>query len=158
MRELHRISEKAAANKEHWQGVLIKTEKGTPKPLLVNAVTALRQALEWQNTLWFNCFRNQVFLRGAPPWSEDALDVPWSDHFDSLTACWLQSHGIHVSAEITGRAVQTVAQDRRYHPVLEYLERCEWDGKPRLDRWVVDYLKTEDTPYARAVSARWMIA
>ena len=141
-----------------WHKILIATEKGNPKPLLVNGVTALRLAPEWPERLFFNCFRNQVFLRGAPPWSKTKLDAPWSDYFDSLTACWLQNHGIHVSTDIAGRAVQTVAQERRYHPVLDYLNRCKWDGEPRLDRWTVDYLKTANTPYVRAVSARWMIA
>jgi Virulence-associated protein E-like domain len=153
-----RIWERAGPARKGWQSVLIMTEKGNPKPLLVNAVTALRQAPEWQGLVWFNAFRNQAFLRGTTPWSKVPIDVPWSDHFDSLTACWLQTQAIHVNTEIAGRAIQTVAQDRRYHPILDYLDRCRWDGEPRLDSWTVDYLNTEDTPYTRAVSARWMIA
>jgi len=124
----------------------------------VNAVHALHCAAGWRGRLWFNAFRNEVFLRGVPPWSKTPVDAPWSDYFDNMTACWLQAHDINVSPETAGRAVQTVAQDFPYHPVLNYLDRCRWDGTPRLDRWAIDYLGAEDTDYVRAVASRWMLA
>jgi predicted P-loop ATPase len=34
----------------------------------------------------------------------------------------------------------------------------QWDGKARLDTWLIDYCGVEDTPYARAVAAKWLIA
>src|SRR5262245_59812264 len=45
-----------------------------------------------------------------------------------------------------------------YHPVLNYLSRCQWDGKARLDTWAVRYLGAEDTPYVRTVAAKWLIS
>jgi hypothetical protein len=160
MRQLRRIWDRAGRrnNRQPWHAELILNEKDYPKALLVNAVTALRLAPEWQGLCWFNAFHNQVFLRGIPPWSDTRVDEPWSDHFDNLTACWLQTHSINVGPEIADRAVATIAQDRRYHPVLDYLHRCVWDGTPRLDCWAITYLGAEDTPYCRAVASRWMIS
>jgi putative DNA primase/helicase len=56
------------------------------------------------------------------------------------------------------RASTFVARDHRYHPVLNYLSRCTWDRKPRLDTWAIRYLGAEDTPYVRAVAGRWLIS
>lgn len=40
-----------------------------------------------------------------------------------------------------------------FHPVREYLEKVQptWDGKARLENWVVTYLNCEDTPFNRKV-------
>jgi hypothetical protein len=41
--------------------------------------------------------------------------------------------------------------------VLDYLNALQWDGAPRLDRWLVTYAGAEDTPLAhrcRSVSSR----
>jgi putative DNA primase/helicase len=44
------------------------------------------------------------------------------------------------------------------HPVREFLRATEWDRKGRLDRWMIDYCGAADTPYTRAVGAKWMIS
>jgi predicted P-loop ATPase len=33
-----------------------------------------------------------------------------------------------------------------------------WDGKPRLEKWLIVYLGAKDTPYTRAVGKRRMIS
>jgi putative DNA primase/helicase len=85
-------------------------------------------------------------------------DAPWSDRFDALTACWLQEHRIEVGDVIAGRAVATVALDAVFHPVLDYLSRCKWDGRARIDTWTTTYLGAPDNHYTRAIGARWLIA
>jgi predicted P-loop ATPase len=46
-----------------------------------------------------------------------------------------------------------LARDNPYHPVRDELHQHEqaWDGKTRLDTWLIDCLGAEDTPYVRAV-------
>ncbi len=62
------------------------------------------------------------------------------------------------------RLFRTVASDmcmqNRFHPVREELDwfQYTWDGKPRLDSWLVDYAAAEDTEFNRAVGAIVMIA
>jgi predicted P-loop ATPase len=80
----------------------------------------------------------------------------WTDHEDRLTADWLQHVGVCVSVEVAGQAVQTVAKDRAFHPVREYLESLEWDGNKRIDTWLSIYLGAEATDYTSAVGARWL--
>jgi predicted P-loop ATPase len=44
--------------------------------------------------------------------------------------------------------------------VLDYLDECQgkWDGKKRIDTWVIDYLGCEDTPLNRAIGRLMLIA
>jgi len=141
-----------------WRQQLILTARGSPRPLLANAITALRAAPAWANILWFDKLRQQTVLRGQAPWMTAAADEEWTGAHDVLAANWLQHEGICVSPDIVGQAVEAVGRARPFHPVLDYLTGCIWDGNPRLDLWAVQYLGAEDTPYVRAVSSRWMIA
>jgi predicted P-loop ATPase len=147
------------APRQGWEAKLTIGKSGRPEALLLNAVIALREAPEWEGVIWHDAFRNQCTLRGRAPWMEtEPPDTPWTDQFDALAACWLQRHEIAVSDSIAGRAVATVSFDHIFHPVIDYLARCVWDRKPRLDTWLVDYLGVEDTQYARAVGSRWLIS
>ncbi len=51
-----------------------------------------------------------------------------------------------------------VALTTEFHPVLDYLAELEWDGVPRIDRWLIEYGGAEDTEYVRAVGALPLIA
>lgn len=56
------------------------------------------------------------------------------------------------------KVVNDIAYTNPKHPVLEYLDALEWDKKPRLDSWLIDYGGADDNEYVRAVSAILLIA
>jgi predicted P-loop ATPase len=153
------IGEKAESGK--WSSGLLRTQKGEPRSILANAIHALREAPEWDSVLWYDDFATMTVARKRPPWipeTENWEPTVWSDRCDFLTTEWLQHQGIMVQAVIAGQAVETVARDRTFHPVREYLDGLVWDGTPRLDRWLVTYLGAEETPYIVAIGPRWMIS
>jgi len=93
----------------------------------------------------FGC--NSVILN-SPPWG----GLPrghWTDQEDRLTAEWLQRHGVLVSVDIAGQAVQTVSRARSFHPVRKYLDQLHWDGVERLEQWLSAYLGVDDSGYTR---------
>ena len=58
-------------------------------------------------------------------------------------------------------ALMTVALRNRFHPVKDYLWRCElkgWDRKPRVETLFIDYLGCPDTPYHRQTAKMVLIA
>jgi predicted P-loop ATPase len=155
----------AAANADlfstEWRDGLLRNNEGAPRAVLANAIHALRQAPEWQGVLWHNEFATATVARRPPPWAQqenDWRDTPWADRDDYLVAEWLQQQGILVPASIAGQAVETVARDRTFHPVREYLDSLRWDGVRRLDTWLTIYLGAADSPYVRAVGPRWLIS
>jgi predicted P-loop ATPase len=42
--------------------------------------------------------------------------------------------------------------------VREYFNALEWDGRPRLETWLVTYFHADDSPYVRAVGPRFPIS
>ncbi|MCL4850046.1 MAG: bifunctional DNA primase/polymerase, partial [Bryobacteraceae bacterium] len=141
-----------------WREHLIVNRDGGPKPLLANAITALRMAPEWAGVLAFNEFSLGTVALKPTPWPGAGAGAEWTDHEDRLTANWLQRQGMFVSVEVAGQAVQAVAKDRRFHPVREYLDSLTWDGTKRIDSWLSLYLGAEPNDYTAAVGERWLIS
>lgn len=75
-----------------------------------------------------------------------------------MTTEWLQQNKISVSLGVAENAIELVAKERLYHPVLEYLDDIEWDRVPRIDQWMSKYLGTVEDDYTRAVSRCFLIS
>jgi putative DNA primase/helicase len=55
-------------------------------------------------------------------------------------------------------AIDVVARSRRFHPPRDWLASLAWDGRPRLDLWMIHTFGAPDTPYVRAVARCFLIA
>jgi predicted P-loop ATPase len=51
-----------------------------------------------------------------------------------------------------------IAHLNRFHPVREWLDTVEWDGRPRIDDWLIRYGGAENTPFNRAVGRVFLVA
>ena len=51
-----------------------------------------------------------------------------------------------------------ICLERQFNPVVDYLAALQWDGKPRIGRWTVDYLGAKDTPLNREFGRLMLIA
>lgn len=56
------------------------------------------------------------------------------------------------------RAMTAVMQKKAFHPVRDYLNSLEWDGKPRLARVFIDYLGVDDNPHIEKLTEIVMVA
>ena len=58
---------------ELWREHLLLTPTKTPKSILANAITALREAPAWRGVLAYNEFRRETVIERYPPWDPQAL-------------------------------------------------------------------------------------
>jgi predicted P-loop ATPase len=152
-------SDQHAANA--WRENLLVSPTGVPKPLLANAITALRGAGDLQNILAFDAFAMEAIVTGNPPWCP--LEYPrvvraWSPQDDLWVTDWLQRQGIGVTSATAAQAVEAVARDRSFHPVVDYLGSLEHDGRARANNWLSVYLGADNTPYNQTVGRVMLIA
>jgi hypothetical protein len=85
---------------------------------------------------------------------------PWLDD-PAMTRLWLlidEQFGFRPRRDFFDAVVSDACQRGRFHPVRDYLDALSWDGKPRLDGWLVTYFGAEDQPYVRAVGAIVLMA
>jgi predicted P-loop ATPase len=68
--------------------------------------------------------------------------------------------GFDPGKDHTWDAVNFKCRLNSYHPVRDYLDKCEqdWDFTPRIDTWMTDYLGVPDSPLTRAMSRLVLVA
>ena len=140
-----------------WTDGSTLNDRGRPVGNLCNALYTFRHAPELRGVPVYDEFRSEVIVNKAPPWGGEPARR-WTERDDICAREWFQRHDIAVAAGDVRHAVRTVAQENPDHPVRRYLTSMVWDGKPRLDRWLFDYLGAEDTPYVLAVGPRFLIS
>ena len=141
-----------------WMKMMLLNDFGSPHAHEENVIKALSNAPEWAGVIAYDEFALRIMILQPPPWNDGPFEMrPWQDVDDTRVACWFQAHGINASVSIVNRAIDSVARSMGYHPVREYLDGLKWDGVPRIERWVIDYLGAEDTQINRVFSSRWMI-
>jgi putative DNA primase/helicase len=142
-----------------WRDGLAKTEEGVARKNLFNACVALRAHPALAGKLAYDEFAGCAWVRGPLPWDERP-NRPWSE-FDDLAATeWMQgrSVGVMVGPAVVRDAVQRVAYEKRFHPVLEWLKGLKWDGKERLSGWLATYLGVPQSPLANAFGRKFLIS
>ena len=135
---------------------------GVPKKTFHNLLVHLRLpngGLE--NLFGFNLFSGRAEFRAPAPWHHGRM--PLNKCVEDSDYKMLKSHlatmcGFETTLGDIDAAVSVVAQDNTYHPVREFLASLKWDGKPRIDTWLTDFLGVEDSVYTRAVARKFLCA
>jgi len=140
--------------------LMVLTETRKPRCIVANAITALEYSQEWAGVLAYDEFAQRTVVKKPTPWPK-AVGSEWSDTDDIRAAEWLQrmpKNAVFVSPQVAGQAVEVIARQNGFHPVRSYVQSLVWDGTPRLDTWLIDYLGVKDTPFVRAVGAKWLLS
>lgn len=66
-------------------------------------------------------------------------------------------HGIYNDAKLND-AIEQVSSDNAFHPIKLYLESLTWDGVPRIDTFLVDYMGAENNAYTREAFRKMLLA
>jgi virulence-associated protein E/bifunctional DNA primase/polymerase-like protein len=117
-------------------------DEGKPLPNSVRNIAALLEALRVD--LRQNCFTGCAEIREGDEFIE--LGDPM------LNKMWAaaQLKGLTTKFDSFARLISVAADSRRHHSVKEYLEGVRWDGQPRVDTWLTQYIGVADDPLARA--------
>ena len=123
---------------------------------LHNITLILQNDPQLQNIV-FNQQLDGMEIKGEVPWKHPSKY--WRDADDAQIISSVDSHYGTFSQRNYQIAVTKVADDRSYHPIREYLAALpEWDGVPRVDTLLIDYLGAEDNSYVRAVTKKTLCA
>ena len=141
-----------------WQSRLRLTDRGAIAQTIDNAVLILKNDSELSGTLAFNEMEHSVVTLKRLPWSKSEGVRQWVDSDDSALRHYLErKYGLSGKEKIFD-AVNVVANQASFHPVRDYLNSCEWDGVPRIDTLLIEYLGAEDNAYTRAVTRKTLTA
>ncbi|MFZ4625161.1 MAG: VapE domain-containing protein [Rhodoferax sp.] len=144
---------------EPWRDDLIYVKKSL-RECIPNVVAIMGHHPSWVGVIGFDEFSQKVVKCKPAPF--DAATPAghineWTDVDDTRTTIWLAKfEGFVPSSALVAEAVEVVARQNAFHPVLDYLRSLKHDGVSRVDNWMIDYLNVKDTEYTRRVS-RWFL-
>lgn len=145
-------------NVDDWKQQLKITEKGALAQTIENVVIILRHDPKLAGRIAINEMEHNIVTLSSLPWRQVQGPSQWTDADDAALRYYLERvYGLSGKDRIFD-AVNVVAQEGAFHPVREYLDSCAWDGVPRVETLLVDYLGAEDTPYTRAVTRKALTA
>ena len=107
----------------------------------------------------FNELSNRVQVTGTLPWDRPEGNQFWRDADTAQIKSLIDARYLAFSSRNHDVAFTKVADDRRFHPIRDYLNALPiWDGIPRVEDLFIKYLKADDTPYVRAVTRKTFAA
>ena len=152
------FAEPIEANGTDWREKLKVTEKGALAQTIENAVIILRHDPNLKDCLAYNEMDHNIVSLKNLPWREIRGASQWVDTDDAALRFYMERLYGMTGKDRIFDAVNVVAQERSFHPVRDYLSGCEWDGVPRVDTILIDYLGAEDNAYTRAVTRKTLAA
>lgn len=116
-------------------------------------IAVLERAEEFADAVAYDEMRNVAVCRRPLPWAPERTGE-LRDADALLLGKWLSDTWDlpSVSQAALHEALQTVAHAQRYHPVRDWLQALRWDGKTRIDKWLLYVLgeRPDNVPPALA--------
>ena len=107
----------------------------------------------------FNELAGRIQVTGPVPWDRPKDNKFWRDADTAQLKVELDKRYVSFSTRNHDVCFAKVADDRRFHPVRDYLESLpEWDGVKRVEDILIRCLTADDTPYVRAVTRKTFAA
>ena len=141
---------------DSWKAKLVRGENGDVKPLITNAVLILENEPALQG-IRYNELSNGIEVKGKLPWPRP--NKYWRDADDAQLYTWVADrYGVQFPENRFSKALTTVTDKRCFNPLREYVQQLpEWDGVPRADTLLIDYLGAPDTEYTRVVTRKTLV-
>ena len=111
----------------------------------------------YMKNIVFNQLADGMEIAGDVPWKHPGRY--WRDADDAQLICYVDEHYGTFSQRNFDLAVTKAADDRSYHPIRDYFKKLpKWDGVPRVETLLIDYLGAEDNAYVHAVTKKELCA
>ena len=138
------MSEEVAKSEKSLITPEVKTAALQIKPTIGNFGTLIEQ--HYGNRLRFNVMTGKPEFMRNEEWHE------WNDAEESRMRAYFETTYSMYSQNKMTDALLIYFQNHRVNPLLEILEKLEWDGKPRVEQFLHDVMKAEDSEYTRECS------
>jgi Virulence-associated protein E len=126
---------------------------GHPKATCHNTRIALRfLGIECR----YDLFHGRQYVNGQAieRWAGEIADDTILAVRALIRECWR----LDPPTQTTIDALTMECIEHAYDPILDYLDRLAWDGRPRLATWMPDYMGADDTPLNRMIGGLSLVA
>lgn len=146
---------------ESWMAKLDLTQEGNLVKSVDNILLILENDPNLKDKLVFDRFTGRFLVIGKLPWDYNTKNVKrdWDDSDEACLRNYLSRKPYKIEApKKIEDALSELTKKRSTHVVQNYFKSLKWDGIPRLDYLLIDYLGAEDSEYTRAVIRKELVA
>ncbi len=145
-----------------WVGKLkVSSQTGLPNKTIDNVLIILENDPKLKGRFYHDEFGNRPVICDSMPWETSQASYktrPWADEDDAGLRHYMEKVYSITGKERIYDAFAIGAMANKKHKIREFLSGLVWDGEPRLDRLLIDYLGAEDTEYVKAVTRKALCA
>lgn len=141
---------------DEWKAELEYTKSGKLLCNIANIILILENDPALAGHIVHDLFTGMDSAKDGLPWNKNANQ--WTDTDDANLRVWLEKHYDITGKEKIADALTAVLTRHSYHPIRDYLNGLTWDGVPRLDRIIIDYMGAEDSELNKAMSRKHFVA
>jgi len=142
-----------------WRAYFEKTQNGFPKPTLNNCKLIMQNVCATKDIVGRNEFAAQDFFLTDTPWRSKKGGEVRDIDINRFKFYCAERFRLEFSNNTINEAFMEIADVNRFHPVREYLNSLEWDGTPRIETWLKDYVGgVAPEPYLSAISRKFLVA
>lgn len=157
----------AVVAQKEWRDMLAWKDRDKnllePSRALHNGIKILAHSDRFNGCFAWNDFEHDIFIVKPLPWEKSGSKYePRRIEEQDLVRIQadLQFIGASLTKSGTGDALHIASREQTFHPVKDYFLSLKWDGKERLETWLIDYANavSQDESYVRTVGKYWLMA
>lgn len=141
---------------DEWEEQLETSKSGAVQSTISNILLILENHPAFAGHITHDLFSGVNAVVGGLPWNKDAKQ--WKDADDANLRLWLERHYGITGKEKVADALTATLTRHSYHPIRDYLNGLTWDGTPRLERLVIDYIGADDNGLTRTMTRKHFTA
>lgn len=125
-------------------------KNGLPAETIDNFFSIMIEDEEYRN-IRFNVISGRAELPKKTTNGEEIIDA-WDDTDDAASQHYIEDTFHLYAPQKHQNALRMFFRAREYNPIQDLIESIQWDGKNRIENFLHEWMKVEDTPYSREVS------
>ena len=134
---------------DNWQTLFLTDRRGIIRQSYANACNILRYDPKFFGRIRFNSMSQTVMLDNEP-----LTDIAASEARE-----WIdREYGVDFGTDMIWSVFARVGNERKFHPVRDYLNSLVWDGVPRLYRVAAEILGAPRKLHAAMVAKTFIAA
>ncbi|WP_434302644.1 VapE domain-containing protein [Clostridium botulinum] len=140
-----------------WLKKITYTEQGKVRSTISNFLLIIENDPMLKGKIAYNEFSNRAVVIGQLPWRKKDNISDWNDTDDSGLREFIEKYYSISSTAKCADALALIFEKHSFHPIKEYLNNLQWDGKERINTLLIDYLGAEDSNYVKTVTRKTLV-
>ena len=155
LQNLEEIVETELLTVEDIRERLDTSEKGKIRQSIQNCKYALEHDPCLKGAICRNEMTCQIDIMKKMPWKRRGVHMTDTD-MNNLALYLEKNYGL-TSDRVIEKAIDIVANENSFHPILQYLESLKWDRIPRIQHMLPHFFGAEDIAYTGEVMKMHMM-